>query len=123
MYERVVAFLTSVQEFFVLNRQTPKTRKTKTRNAKTRKAKTRKTKTLVFFFRGNHQISAFLSFLSGRINEKNAFTLTNNNLAAFLCFSNETIQVTAGWRFRCPLKFAKKKRNEANQCFVYFTKR
>ena len=44
MYERVVAFLTSVQEFFVLNRQTPKTRKTKTR-----KAKTRKTKTLVFF--------------------------------------------------------------------------
>ena len=54
MYERVVAFLTSVQEFFVLNRQTPKTRKTKTRKAKTRKTKTRKTKTrkaktLVFF--------------------------------------------------------------------------
>ena len=43
------------------------------------------------------------------MNEMNALTLTINNLAAFLCFSNETIfPVTAGWRFSCAVKFAKK---------------
>ena len=39
----------------------------------------------------------------------NALTLTNKNLVVFFCFSNESkFPVTAGWRFHCALKFAKK---------------
>ena len=52
----------------------------KTRNTKTQKTKTWKTKTL-FFFSGKI-IKFQLSFLlSGKMNEMNALTLTNNNFS------------------------------------------
>ena len=49
-----------------------------------RKSKTRKTKTLFFFFFPGEIIKFQLSLpLSGKMNEMNALTPTNNNLVVF----------------------------------------
>ena len=63
----------------------------KTWKTKTRKTKTWKTKTL--FFLGEIIKFQLSSPLSGKMNEINALTLTNDNLVVFLfpCMANETI--------------------------------
>ena len=97
-----------------------KTRKTKTRKTKTRKTKTRKTKTL--FFLGEIIKFQLSSPLSGKMNEINALTLTDDNLVVLLfpCMANETISGCRGVAFSLCTKVW---RNKAKQCFVYFAKR
>ena len=94
--------------------------KTQDLRPKTRKTKTRKTKTLFFL---GEIIKFQLSLpLSGKMNEINALTLTNDNLVVFLfpCMANETISGCRGVVFSLCTKVW---RNEAKQCFVYFAKR
>ena len=82
--------------------------------------KTQKTKTLFFL---GEIIKFQLSLpLSGKMNEINALTLTNDNLVVFLfpCMANETISGCRGVAFSLCTKVW---RHEAKQCFVYFAKR